>query len=155
MGTASLSGLKRALAINGVAKGIDNTTKDGLANWNVDLMLSVEVLPEGLRFSHNLACTLDSFSFLDETIGTEKHDTDLTSFQVHAHALNAGSEFDQLLGLDIAHAMDTGDTVTDGQNTASLSKTCLLLDSTYSLLEDGGNFGGRSFGIGGVGSDLF
>jgi hypothetical protein len=139
LGTASLGGLNGALAINGVAKGIDDTTKGGLADWNVD----------------NLACTLDGFSFSDETIGTEKHNTDLTSFQVHAHALDAGSEFDQLLGLDIGHAMDTGDTVTDGQNAPSLSKTCLLLNSTYSLLEDGGNFGGRSFGIGGVGSGLF
>jgi hypothetical protein len=42
LGTASLGGLNGALAINGVAKGIDNTTKGGLADWNVDLILSAE-----------------------------------------------------------------------------------------------------------------
>jgi hypothetical protein len=105
--------------------------------------------------SHNLAGTLDGFSFLDETVGTEEHDTDLTSFQVHAHSLDARSEFDQFLGLDVAHAVDTGDTVTDGQNTASLGKTGLLLHATDSLLQDRGDFGGGGFGIGGVRSDMF
>lgn len=86
--------------------------------------------------SHNLACTLDSLAFLDKTIRTEKHNTDLSSFQIHAHAPDAGCEFDQFFGLDIAHAMNTGDTITDGQNTTCLSKTGLLLNTTDSLLEN-------------------
>jgi hypothetical protein len=61
----------------------------------------------------------------------------LTGFQVHAHALDTGSELDEFFGLDIAHAMDTRNTVTNGQNAASLSKTCLFLYTTDSLLEDG------------------
>ena len=78
--------------------------------------------------THNLSGTLDSLAFLDQTIGTEKYDTDLSSFEVHAHALDTGSEpvclissiilsvsicnlLDELLGLDIAHSVDTGDTV--------------------------------------------
>jgi hypothetical protein len=103
---------------------------------------------------YNLTSTLDSFSFLDQSIRTEKHNTNLASFQVHAHALDTGGEFDQLFGLDIAHAMHTGNTVTNGQNTACLSKTRLFLDTSDSLLEDGRNFGGRCFGIGGVCPDL-
>jgi hypothetical protein len=74
----------------------------------------------------------------------------LAGFQVHAHALDTGGELDQFFGLDIAHAMDTGNTVTDGQNTTCLSKTRLFLDTADSLFEDGGDFGWRRFGIGSI-----
>jgi hypothetical protein len=104
---------------------------------------------------YDLSGTLDAFTFLDETIRTEKHNTNLASFQVHAHALDTGGEFDQLLGLDIAQTMDTSNTVTNGQNTTSFSEASLFLDTTNSLLKDGGDFGGRSFGVGSIGSDLF
>jgi hypothetical protein len=73
--------------------------------------------------SHNLAGTLDGFTFLDLTIGTEEHDTDLASFQIHAHAFDTGSEFDQLLGLDIAHAINAGNTVTNREDATSLSES--------------------------------
>lgn len=72
--------------------------------------------------SYNLASTLDSLAFLDFTIRTEEHNTDVAGFQVHAHALDAGRELDQLLGLDIAHAINTGNTVTNGENATSLSE---------------------------------
>jgi hypothetical protein len=45
-----------------------------------------------MRFSHNLSGTLDSLAFLDQTIRTEKHNTNLASFEVHAHALDTGAE---------------------------------------------------------------
>lgn len=84
------------------------------------------------RDTYNLSGTLDSLTLLDETVGTEKHDTDLAGFEVHAHTLDARGEpndlsinwninkpymktghlLDQLLSLDIGHAMDTSDTVT-------------------------------------------
>ena len=83
--------------------------------------------------TYNLTGTLDSLTLLDETVGTEKHDTDLAGFEVHAHTLDARGEpndlsidwninktyikkrghlLDQLLSLDVGHAMDTSDTVT-------------------------------------------
>ena len=42
--------------------------------------------------TYNLTGTLDSLALLDETVRTEKHDTDLAGLEVHAHALYAGSE---------------------------------------------------------------
>jgi hypothetical protein len=83
--------------------------------------------------THNLAGTLDGLTLLDETVRTEEHDTDLASLEVHAHALDAGSEpgglsimgdvrsllenfgddvLDQLLGLDVGHTVHTSDTIT-------------------------------------------
>jgi hypothetical protein len=97
LSTALLGGLDGALAIDGVSKSVDHTAEKSLADGNVD----------------NLSGTLDGLTLLDQSIGTEKHDTDLASLQVHAHALDAGGELDQLLGLDIAHAVDTGNTITD------------------------------------------
>lgn len=82
--------------------------------------------------TYNLAGTLDGLALLDLSVGTEKHNTDLAGFQVHAHALDAGGEplhtlvlpqrsldgancgdvLDKLLSLDIVHAVHTRDTVT-------------------------------------------
>lgn len=80
--------------------------------------------------AYNLAGTLDSLTLLDETVGTEKHDTDLASLEVHAHALDARGEprngldggaelilkcmnvLDKLLSLDVGHTVHTGDTIT-------------------------------------------
>lgn len=42
--------------------------------------------------TYNFTGTLDDLTLLDETIGTEQHDTDLAGLQVHAHALDTGSE---------------------------------------------------------------
>lgn len=42
--------------------------------------------------TYDLSSTLDSLTLPDETVRTEKHDTDLAGFQVHAHALDAGGE---------------------------------------------------------------
>lgn len=49
--------------------------------------------------------------------------------------------------------MDTGNTVTDGQDTSSLGEAVLLLDTADPLLQNGGNLGGGGLRIGGVGSD--
>lgn len=42
--------------------------------------------------TYNLTGTLDSLTLLDETIGTEQHDTDLAGLEVHAHTLDTGGE---------------------------------------------------------------
>jgi hypothetical protein len=79
--------------------------------------------------TYNLSGTADSLTLLDETVRTEKHNTDLAGFQVHGHALDARGEsiplvvmsmssrldinlLDKLLSLDIVQTVDTGNTVT-------------------------------------------
>ena len=90
-----------------------------------------------MRFcTYNLASTLDGLALTDKSVGTEKHDTDLAGLEVHAHALDTGGEpvldvsrgwflqfdgfcdcdvLDELLGLDVVHAVNTGDTITEFQ----------------------------------------
>lgn len=77
---------------------------------------------------------------------------------------------DELLGLYVVHAVNTGDTITevpvspcsplillwysfcvpDGEDTAGLGETRLLLDTADPLLKDGGDLGGGSLSIGGI-----
>ncbi|KAL5336697.1 hypothetical protein BJX70DRAFT_266102 [Aspergillus crustosus] len=44
------------------------------------------------KMTYNLSGTLHSLTLLDETVGTEQHNTDLAGFKVHAHALDARSK---------------------------------------------------------------
>jgi hypothetical protein len=76
LSTAALSGLEGTLSIDGVTESVNDTSEKSLADGNVD----------------NLSGTLDSLTLLDETVRTEKHNTDLAGFQVHAHALDTGGE---------------------------------------------------------------
>jgi hypothetical protein len=76
LSTAALSGLEGTLSVDGVTESVNDTSEKSLADGNVD----------------NLSGTLDGLAFLDQTVRTEKHDTDLTGFQVHAHALDTGGE---------------------------------------------------------------
>lgn len=46
------------------------------------------------------------------------------------------------------------DHVPDGKDTTSLGEAGLLLNTTDSLLQDGGNLGGSSLGLSSVGTDL-
>lgn len=96
LSTSLLGGLDWALSINGVTQSINDTTQK--FGTNGDINLNSEELEicnaqfddkEILFYTYNLASSLDSFALLDETIRTEKHNTDLAGFQVHAHALDA------------------------------------------------------------------
>lgn len=128
-----------------------------------------------LRGTYNSTSTLDSLTFLDETIGTEQHNTDLAGLQVQAHTLDTGSELDELLSLDIGKTVDTGDTVTvknecrcseselatdregslpNGQNTSGLGHRGLLLNTTDALLEDRGDLGGGGLGLTSIGAGM-
>lgn len=83
---------------------------------------------------------------------------------------------DQLLRLDIVHAVHASDTVTahpsvficqancvqwypcvarvpHGEDTASLGETGLLLHAADSLFQDGGHLGGLGLGLGGIATD--
>jgi hypothetical protein len=49
------------------------------------------------EMTYNLSGTLDNLTLLDETVRTEKHNTDLAGFEVHAHSLDARGEPVKLL----------------------------------------------------------
>ena len=94
---AALCGLERALAINWVAKAVNNAAKQFLADRNVN----------------DRAGTLYNVTFANFTVGSENNDTDIVRFKVQGHALNAVGEFDHFTSLNIVEAVNTGDTVTN------------------------------------------
>jgi hypothetical protein len=53
--------------------------------------------------TYNLSGTLDGLTLLDETIGTEKHNTDLAGLQVHAHTLDTGGEPIVVVSIESSH----------------------------------------------------
>lgn len=76
LGTTLLLAVDGALAIDGVTESIDDTAEKLGTDGDID----------------NFAGTLDGLTLLDETIGTEKDDTDLAGLEVHAHTLDTGGE---------------------------------------------------------------
>jgi hypothetical protein len=58
--------------------------------------------------TYNLAGTLDGLTLLDETVGTEKHNTDLAGLEVHAHTLDTGGEPVVVLDYRVGNAKTWG-----------------------------------------------
>lgn len=106
------------------------------------------------NYTYNFSSTFDGFTFFDETIGTEKHNTDLAGLQVQAHALDTGGEsvivvsikndiiltpkrriswennlLDQFFGLDIGQTVYTSNTITKDHPMSDLRPILHILDS--------------------------
>merc|ERR1719468_400394 len=120
---------KRALAVNGGSQSVNNTAQQLSSDRNVD----------------NSASTLDNIAFLDQLIVTENDNTDVIGLQVKGHTLQSGAEFHHLLGLNVLEAIDTSNTVTNAQHTASLLKVSGRGSTKDSVLQDGADLSrGRS-----------
>merc|ERR1712087_943158 len=118
------------LAINGVAKSINNTTKDLGTHGNI----------------HDSSGSLDNISLFDELVITEDDNTNIVRLQVESHALQSGAELHHLLGLDVLEAIDTGDTVSNGEDTACLLQVDSGGSRQNSLLQDGRDLSRSSLG---------
>ena len=75
---------------------------------------------------------------MDGTVITEDNHSDVVSLQVEGHSLDARVEADELSGLDTLEAIDTGNTVSHGQDASEMDDRGLvgllpLLDSRTAL----------------------
>merc|ERR1719331_272861 len=138
--TEPLAGAKGTLAINGVAQGINNPAETLHADGDVD---------DGTGPLHDIA-------LLDELIVTEDDNTNVVRLQVEGHALQARAEFHHLLSLDVLQTIDTGNTVSNGEDTASLLQVGSGGGAKDPLLQDGGDLAQGSLGLllGGGGAEL-
>ena len=98
----SVLGLDGAFSVDGVTQSVDDSAEKTGSDGHVD----------------NLSGSLDRVPLLDETVVTEDGDTDVVGLQVQAHSLDTGRELNHLLGLDVSETVDTGDTVTNGYESA-------------------------------------
>merc|ERR1719211_727212 len=126
------------LPIDGVAESVNNAAEDLVTHGDI----------------HNSSGPLDNISLLDELVITEHHNTNIVGLQVERHALQSGAELHHLLGLDVLEAVDTGNTVTNGEDTAGLLEVDGGSGAQDSLLQDGGDLSSASLGsihLGGCG----
>ena len=78
---------------------------------------------------------------------TEYDNTNIVGLQVEGHALESGAELNHLFGLDVLEAIDTSDTVTNGQDAASLVQVGLGGRTQDTFFQNGGNFGGSGSSV--------
>lgn len=121
--TETILGVDGTFAIDGITQSIDNTAEQLITDWDVD----------------NGTGTLDNIALLDELVVTEDHNTNVVGLQVEGHALQAGGEFHHLIGLDVVQAIDTSDTITNAQHTASFFQIGLGCNAQNSLLQNVGD----------------
>jgi hypothetical protein len=100
LSTGSELRVNGALAIDGLAETINNAAEKLRADGDVD---------DG-------SSALDSVAFKDGTIITENHNTDVGILKIEGHATETRGEDNHLSGLDLVKAINTGDTITDGNN---------------------------------------
>ena len=86
---------------------------------------------------------------------TENDNTDIVGLQVESHALEARAELNHLFGLDVLEAIDTSDTITNGQDTTGLIEVSLGSGAQDPLLQDGGHFCGGCASLNSAGGGQF
>ena len=96
--------LDRALAIDGIAQGVDNAAQQALAHGYVN------------DFTGTFYC----IAFGNGGVGTENNDADVIAFQVQGHTFDTAGEFHHFAGLYLIQTVNAGDTITHGQNLANL-----------------------------------
>ena len=75
-------------------------------------------------------------------VGAENNDTDVVAFEVERHAAHTVFELDHFAGLHVIEAIDTSDTVTDGQNLTDFGNFGFLAEILDLIFQDRGNFCG-------------
>ena len=96
-------GRDRTLVVNRHAERIDDAADQGVAHGH----------------AHDAAGALDFVAFLDLGEFAEQDHADLIFFEVHSDSGDAVREAEQLAGHDLVKAVDTGDSVTKGNDGAN------------------------------------
>ncbi len=116
-------GVDGALAVDGIAQGVDHATQQGLAH----------------RHFEDLAGALDAVAFADALVFTQDHRAHGVALQVEGHAEHIAGELDHLPLHDIGQAMHAGDAVGQadhGAFGASLGDGFEVLDAALDEFAD-------------------
>ena len=98
--SSSFFGVDWAFAVDGVTEWIDNSSEEFWSDWDVD---------DGTGSS-------DDITLFDFSIVTEDDNTDVVWLQVQSHTFDSGVEFNHLFGLDVFEAVNSSNTITDGED---------------------------------------
>ena len=122
----ALFGLDWAFAVDRIAERVNNAAQKTLANRRVN---------DG-------AGALNRLAFFNVTVGTEDHDADIVGFQVQGHAADAVFELDHFARLDVVEAVNTGNTVADGEHLAHFGDMGFRTEVLDLIFKNGRNFCG-------------
>ena len=125
---AAFSSRDWALAVNRLTERVHNAAKQTFANRNVN----------------DFAETLNCVALFNAAVITKDNNTNIICFEVQGHALNAARKLDHLAGADIVQAVDTGDTITNGQNLSNVGNFSFFTEALNLLLEDRGDLCGAN-----------
>ena len=128
---AALGRLDRALAVDRIAKRVDDAAEQALADRHVD---------DG-------AGALGGRAFGDAGVRAEDDDADIIGLEVQGHALHAIGELDHLAGLDIVEAVDAGDAVADAQCGADFRDLGVRIEVRDLVANDAGDFSGADIHV--------
>ena len=120
---AQLLRVDGALAVNGLAEGVDDAADEGLAD----------------RDGHDAARALDKAALADADVRAEHDDADAALLEVQRHAERAVLEAEQLVGLAFIQSMHLGDAVADLNDVADLILLrlgCIIFDLILDDLTD-------------------
>ena len=112
-----------ALAVNGLAEGIDDAADEGLADRN----------------GHDAARALDKAALADADVRAEHDDADAALLEVQRHAERAVLEAEQLVGFAFIQPVHLGDAVADLNDVADLILLrlgCIIFDLILDDLTD-------------------
>jgi len=131
---AEAVGVDRAFAVDGLSDGVNNTANQCVAYRNFG----------------DAAGTLNRIALFNLGELTENSGADVIFFQVENHTGYAAGKLQQLTGHGTCQAVDTGNTVTDGDDCAGfrhLNLLAILLDLFSDDLADlfGSDFHGRIY----------
>src|SRR5450631_4065071 len=99
---AEAAGVDRSFTVDRLTNCVDNAADQGIADRNLG----------------DAAGALDGIAFLDLGEFTENGGADVIFLQVEDHAGHTAREFQQLTGHGAGQTVDTGNTVTDGDDRA-------------------------------------
>ncbi|KAH3663765.1 hypothetical protein OGAPHI_005167 [Ogataea philodendri] len=97
LGSSETNGFDWSLTVNWVTQSVDDSSQHSWSDWNIN----------------NLSGSLNDFTLLDFSVGTEQHNTDLARLQVQGHTLDTGGELNQLFSLTVVQTENSGNTITD------------------------------------------
>jgi hypothetical protein len=123
---AALGRFDRALAVDRIAKRIDDASEQALSDRHID----------------DSAGALDGRAFRDLGVRAEDHDADVIGLEVQGHALGAIAELDHFARLDIVEAVDARDAVADRQHSADLGDLRFGVEIRDLVADDAGDFSG-------------
>jgi len=131
IGTRALATVERSTSVTGMTDTVNDTSEELLSDRDVD----------------NSTSTLNSVTCQNITIITENDDTDIVLFQVEGHTAETAGEDNHLSGLDVGKTVDTGDTISDGNDGSGLGVLYSIVFGTSSGRDLSFEVGGELKGL--------